>query len=168
MSNMTNRRIQAVASEDGLVINGHVVDEKLPLERYHHILGVPSRTIDAGPPAPAGHRNNQVHIFDWAGVYLTENHASRLVESVNFVFDPTDSPFPIETAFHGNLKIGTQDIRGEMQESELDPTLFARDLPGEYSVKYERCWIGVSAKGHCDSDGRRRYRRYVGRVSVCF
>jgi hypothetical protein len=165
---MLANRTDAVATADGLTINGHVFDKKLPLERYQEVLGVPSRTIAAGPPAPAGHRNNQVHIFDAGGIYLTEHHASRLIESVNFIFDPADSAFPIESAFCGNLKIDGKELLPNMPEADLDAELFGRDLPGEYSVKYKNCWVGVSAKGRRDSSGKRRTPRYVVRASVCF
>lgn len=165
---MTAKQIDAVVTADGLAINGYVIDEKLPLEHYQEILGIPSRTIAAGPPAPAGHRNNQVHVFDAEGIYLTEHHASRLIESVNFIFDPTESAFPIESAFCGNLKIDRNQLLSNMSEAHLDAALFDRDLPGEYSIKYKKCWVGVSAKGRRDSNGKRRSPRYVVRVSVCF
>jgi hypothetical protein len=165
---MTARRIDAVAAAHGLTINGQVFDKKLPLERYQDVLGPPSRTIDAGPPAPVGHRNNQAHVFDSEGLYLTEHHASRLIESVNFVLDPADSPFPIEGAFGGNLKVDGQLIRAGMPERDLVPAHLTRDLPGEYSAKHKNCWIGIFAQGRRDSHGRRKKTRYVVRVSVCF
>lgn len=165
---MTTKCIEAVAAADGLTINGQVFNKKLPLERLQIVLGLSSRTIDPGPPAPYGHRNNQVHVFDSEGIYLTEHHASRLIESVNFVFDPSDSPFPIERAFSGSLKIDGQLIRVGMSERDLDLAHLSRDLPGEFSVKHENCWIGVSTMGRRDSHGKRRKPRRVIRVSVCF
>ena len=122
----------------------------------------------AGPPAPAGHRNNQVHVFDADGIYLSEHHASRLIESVNFIFDAADSPFPIESAFRGDLKVDGIQLLPNMTEADLDVAMFARDLPGEYSVEYKSCWVGVSAKGRRDPNGKRRNPRYVVRVSVGF
>ena len=164
---MSANRIDAVATADGLAINGYLFDKKLPLERYSEILGEPSRTIAAGPPAPAGHRNNQVHVFDSDGIYLTAHHASRLIESVNFVFDPTESPFSIKENFCGNLRVDRQQLRPNMAEADLDLTLFARDLPGEYSVEYKNCWIGVYSRGRRYPNGKRKNPRYVVRVSVC-
>lgn len=165
---MTAKHIEAVAAAQGLTISGYVFNKKLPVHSYQCVLGLPSRTIDAGPPAPAGYRNNQVHVFDTDGMYLTEHHASKLIESVNFVFDPAESPFPIEGAFCGDLKVNGQSIRSNMPEDDLDLTLLARELPGEYSVKYEKCWIGISAKGRRDFSGKRKKPRYVVEVSVCF
>jgi hypothetical protein len=166
--NVTVRLIDAVVAADGLAINGQVFDKKLPLEHYQDVLGPPNRTIDAGLPAPAGHRNNQVHVFDSEGLYLTEHHASRLIESVNFVFDSTDSPFSIAGTFSGNLRVNGQLIRVGMPECDLTLAHLTRDLPGEYSMKNQNCWIGISAQGSRDSNGKRRKPRYVVRVSVCF
>lgn len=165
---MTTNPTDVVATANGLVINGYLFDKKLPFERYQTVLGAPSRTIAAGPPAPAGHRNNQVHFFDATGIYLTEHHASRLIESVNFIFDRAESPFPIERDFSGDLKVDGQQFHPSMPEAELISALFARDLPGEYSLKYRNCWVGVSAKGRRDSNGKRKNPRYVVRVSICF
>jgi hypothetical protein len=165
---MTAKRIDAMATEAGLMINGHLYNTKLPLKFYYDALGPPDQTIDAGLPAPAGHRSNQVHVFSADGIYLTEHHSSRLIESVNFVFDPADCAFPIEEVFEGNLNIEGLQLRTNMSENDLDLSLFARDLPGEYSLKYDNCWVGISAKGHRDSQGKRRKPRYIAEVSVCF
>ena len=121
---MAEPQIDAVVSAVGLSINGSVFNRKLPLERYQEVLGPPSRTIDAGPPAPAGHRNNQVHIFGSEGIYLTEHHTSRLIESVNFVFDSAECLFPIEKAFNGSLKVDGQQVGMNSQEGDLDLKLF--------------------------------------------
>lgn len=164
----TQKRVSACAAADGLSINGQIFDGKLPLERYQNPLGRSSRTIEAGSPAPYGHRNNQVHIFDSKGIYLTEHHASRLIESVNFVFDPAESPFPLERAFVGNLEVDGQVIRTGMTEAELDSAHLTCDLPGEYSVKLMKCWVGISLLGRRDPGGKRRKPRYLVRVSVCF
>jgi hypothetical protein len=165
---VTAKRIDAIVTTDGLTINGLRFDSKLPLERYQDALGLPTRTIDAGPPAPYGHRNNQVHVFDSEGIYLTEHHSSRLIESVNFIFDPTDSPFPIERAFDGRLEFNGQSICSGMTDADFEPAQMTRDLPGEYSVKLGNCWIGISTLGRRDARGKRSKPRYVVRVSVCF
>jgi hypothetical protein len=165
---MTAKRIDAIVTTDGLTINGLLFDCKLPPERYQDVLGLPTRTIDAGPPAPYGHRNNQVYVFDSKGIYMTEHHSSRLIESVNFIFDPADSPFPIERAFDGNLEFNGQSICSAMTEAEFEPAQMTRDFPGEYSVKLGNCWIGISALGRRDDRGKRGNPRYLVRVSVCF
>jgi hypothetical protein len=162
------RQIDAVVAANGLMINGRVFDKKLPLAHYQDVLGPPDRTIDAGPPAPLEYRNNQVHFFDSDGLYLTEHHASRLIESVNFIFDCDDSPFTIKVSFSGNLELDGQPIRTGMPESDLITAHLKHVLPGEYAIQHPNCWIGISTKQRRDSHGKRRRPRYVVSVSVCF
>jgi hypothetical protein len=164
----TSIRTEAIVTPEGFSLDGHAFSEKLSLVRYQGVLGTPNRTIAAGAPAPYGHRNNQVHLFDSMGIYLTEHHASRLIESVSFIFDADDSPFPIERAFDGDLRVYGQQIYVDMKETELDSTLFSRDLPGEYWIEHKNYWIGVSAKRRRDVKGKRQNPRHVVRVSVCF
>jgi hypothetical protein len=160
--------LDAFAASDGLVVNGVAFDAELPLERYEVAFGRPSRTIAASPPAPYGHRNNQVHLYDDDGIYLTEHHASRLIQSVNFIFNPGDSPFPIEAAFRGKLSVGGRQYRPDMTEADLDLKLLSRDLAGNYSVRFKGCWVGVSLKGRRNARGKRQRPRYLVCVSVCF
>jgi hypothetical protein len=153
---------------EGLTINGRIFDRKLTLEHYLEALGSPSRTVEAGPPAPFGHRNNQVHVFDSLGIYLTEHHATQLVESVNFIYEPTESPFMIEKAFEGKMDLDGQSIHFDMPEESLEVPRLNRDLPGEFSLVLGKCWIGVSAKGRRNASGKRGRPRIIVRVSVCF
>lgn len=148
-------------------MNGELFDAKVVLDHYRTVLGPPSRTIEAGGPAPVGHRNNQVHLFDDAGIYLTEHHASRLVESVNFVLDVSESLFPLEEAFSGSLTVFGLPMYAGMKEEDL-PSHFQRDLPGEYSVAADKCWVSISTIGHRTPSGRRSKPRYVVSVSVSF
>ncbi len=165
---ITEKRIEVIARPEGLAINGYVFDCKLPFEPYVSVLGLPSFTMDAGPPAPAGYRNNQVHIFTSYGIYLTEHHASRLIESVNFVFDPAECPFPIQRSFCGDMNVDGHRICPNMLEAEIEQMGYTRDMPGEYTLRYKNCWIGISTMGRRDPNGKRRKPRYVVRVSVCF
>jgi hypothetical protein len=165
---MSAKGIDAIVSTDGLRVNGHVFDTKLPIDCYRKVFGIPSRTIAPGAPAPVDHRNNHVHIFDLLGIYLTEHHATRLIESVNFIFSPLESPFPIENPFIGNLRVGPQRFRVDMREKDLDSTLFSHDLAGEKSVRFNNYWVGISAKGRRGTNGKRKNPRYVVRVSVGF
>ena len=164
---MTKNPISAVAQANGLWLNGILFDEKLPLGRYEILLGQPSRTIAAGPPAPVGHRYNQVHLYDAEGIYFTEHHATRLIDSVNFVFDKSVSPFQIARSFDGTLMVGEQRFQSGMSESDLSSQLFSRDLPGEFSAKCGRCWVGVSTKCGRDFQGKRKNNRHVVLVSIC-
>jgi hypothetical protein len=164
---MSATLIHAFATADGLELNGQHFRTRLPLKVYQHALGLPTETLDAGAPAPFGHRNNQVQIFGSTGIYLTEHHASRLIESVNFIFDPAESPFPISRSFGGTLRIDCQLIQTNMREDDLDKMQLTRDLPGKYSLGYDCCWIGIYTKRRRATTGKRKGPRYVVRVSVC-
>jgi hypothetical protein len=168
MSSMAVSSIKAAVTLQGLVINDHLFSRQVGLTPYIAALGSPSNTIDAGPPAPVGHRNNQVHVFDPIGIYVTDHHASRLIESVNFIFDAAESPFPIAHCFGGSLEIAGLSIHADMSVNDLDPELFNRDLPGEYSRLLNGYWIGISALGRRRENGRRERTRRIVRVSVCF
>ena len=109
-----------------------------------------------------------MHFFDAEGIYLTEHHKSRLIESVNFILEPTESPFAIESSFNGSLVVNGQQIRTGMLEEELVLANLIRDLAGEYSQLLGNLWVGVSAKARRDATGKRKGPRQVVRVSVCF
>ena len=57
----------AEISLDGLGIDDVSFPRARKLAAYTHLLGSPSRTESPGAPAPAGHRNNQIHFFDNSG-----------------------------------------------------------------------------------------------------
>lgn len=162
----STRTVVAEVSSRGLLLNGELFARTLPLREYEGALGTPSRTIEPGRPAPAGHRNNQVHIFDDSGIYLTEHHASGLIESVNFILDPSESPFPVQRAFTGTLSVFGQPMRENMTERDLTPDLFTRYLPGQYSLRTDGCAVTVSSIGRRSPSGRRSKIRYIVRVSV--
>jgi len=160
--------INAAVSLDGLKINGIKISAQVPLDAYVQILGVPSRTIDAGQPAPFGYRNNQVHVFELYGIYLTEHHFSRMIESVNFVFDAAESLFPISAIFNGKLEIDGVAVVAGMIERDLKWANMTQDLSGEYNMKLGNCWVNISVKGRRDSLGRRKKPRVLALASICF
>jgi hypothetical protein len=166
-SGATTEAVVAVVSSKGLALNGTLFDDKVALSHYQTVLGLTSRTIEAGGTAPVGHRNNRIHLFDDAGVYLTEHHASRLVESVNFVFELSESLFPLKEAFSGRLTVFGLLINADCTEGDLR-SLFQRDMPGEYSLAAEKCWVSISTIGHRTPRGRRSELRYVVLVSISF
>lgn len=163
-----NTSNKVIVTSEGLTIDGQVFDSKLQLEQYKNVLGSTCKTIEAGPPASMGHRNNLIHLFDLHGIYLTEHHASQLIESVNFIFVVAECFFPIERAFEGYLEIDNQLYRPEMSEKDIKLLQLNRDLPGEYSLTLGKIWIGISAKGLRDASGKRRPPRQIVRVSICF
>ena len=142
---MPAMHVSAVASADGLSINGRLFNSDVPLERYQDVLGLPSRTIEGRIPAPYGHRNNQVHVFDSEGMYLIEHHASRLIVSVDFIFDLAESTFPVETVFDGSLEVDGHSIRPGMSERDIMPAHLRHVLAGYYRITLKNGSSGFSA-----------------------
>jgi hypothetical protein len=50
-----------------LRLNGEDFIDAVSHSMIHDLLGPPTRVIVPGPPAPYGHRNNQVHVYDSLG-----------------------------------------------------------------------------------------------------
>jgi hypothetical protein len=92
--------LDASVSFDGLWLAGKRFAVPATLDQYVEVLGTPSKTIEAGPPAPWGHRNHQIHIFDDLGLYLNEHHVTALIGEVAFVLEPTGEPFPRRLGVH--------------------------------------------------------------------
>lgn len=163
---MAPMQIQAIANHNGLSINGQLFNTPVPLAQFEAALGHPAHTIAAGPPAPYGHRNNQIHCFEEDGIYLIEDHATWLVGSVNFVFDLNESPFRVETIFTGELVVDGQRFRAGMSERDLDLRRFERYLPGRYYLPQRECSIIVGTMGKKVPGRRRGKLRYLTDVSV--
>ena len=77
--------VAAVITLDHLVLNGELLVEARPPSLFHNLLGPPSRIFAAGPPAPYGHRNSQIHVYDSLGIFLNEHHYTYAIEAVSFV-----------------------------------------------------------------------------------
>jgi len=67
--------VAAEMSPDGLLLNGRLFNSPVPPAEYRVALGVADRVEEPSPPAPYGHRNDQIHLFDEFGLYLIEHHA---------------------------------------------------------------------------------------------
>ena len=63
---------------------GAAVTEGLVLD----ILGKPDRVEQGTPPAPAGHRNNEVYFFDSYGIYWIRHHKTLLMTTLGLVLHP--------------------------------------------------------------------------------
>lgn len=147
-------------------MNSVLIKSKVELYHFRPILGCPSRTIEAGGPAPAGYRSNLVHLFDDIGVYLTEHHATCLIESINFVFETSESIFAIAQPFAGSVTVcGVPIVKG-MEEAELPLTLCQRYLAGRYEIAGGQCTVSIRTEHMRTARRRRSRKRYVTSVSV--
>jgi len=154
-------------SNEGLIINDVMFNRKVPLSKFREVLGVPTQSISAGGSPPVGFRNNQVHIFDEAGVYLTEHHASHLIESVNFTFIRSESLFPIRCAYLGTLEICDFRLHADVNEKQL-LGFFHRDLPGRYSLSTDKCWVSIVVAARQQVGGRKTKARRIASVGISF
>lgn len=163
---MSETGIRVRLDEDGVWIDAALVRLDTPLTSLTPILGLPTRTLDAGSqPAPYGHRNNQVHIFDDRGIYLTEHHASRMIGSLNFVFLRDKAIFRPDNAFHGTVEMPRLSLAETTTEHLLAHAGFRADLPGSFSTVIGPCWVGVDT---CvPHRGSRRAVLSVVEVNVC-
>jgi hypothetical protein len=60
--------VEIRAELDVTVINGLAVMAAVQPQRLWAVLGEPSRIVDPAAPAPFGHRNNQIHVYDNLGL----------------------------------------------------------------------------------------------------
>lgn len=161
--------LDARLTPDCLHLDDTAIVSAGPVAFFHEILGAPSRVTSGATPAPAGHRNNQIHIYDSLGVYLTEHHYTYQVEAVTFVFAVDESPFPLAEPFSGTLRLGAAVVRPGMDESFLGQCSlpFAEQLRGSWTLDEGVVWIGVDTMGRRLPSGRRSKRRFIITVSAC-
>jgi len=121
-----------------LLLNGRLFKLARAAAEYRVALGVADRVEEPSPPAPYGHRNDQIHLFDEFGLYLIEHHATRLVGSVVFVLWLEESPFKPAREFTGSLTIGGVSVRPGMLVKEFsgNTVLFEGPVLGLWSAKY--------------------------------
>lgn len=162
--------VTADVSLDGLLLNGRSFDSPVRPAEYAAVLGVGGRVVEPSTPAPYGHRNNQIHLFDEFGLYLIEHHATRLIDAVVFVLWLEESPFKPAREFTGSLKIGDVSVRPGMLVKEFSGSTIKFKGPelGLWSAERNGVWIGLSAAGIRQRNGRRGRTLRFENVSVCF
>jgi hypothetical protein len=156
---------------DGVVLGGYPISEAIPPQRLHEVLGRPDRIVDPAQPAPFGHRNNQIHVYDTLGLYFHEHHFTRLAEDLVFVLWAEEEGYtfsPLQS-FSGCLRLGGYRMPLEAIESEVVrncPIPFESFLSGRWRTRGGRFGIGMDTKGAKLRSGRRSSRRRVVSVDV--
>jgi hypothetical protein len=153
------------------VLNGVEITGQRPVGDFHSILGKPSRILAAGPPAPPGHRNNQIHFYDDDGLYLNEHHYTYAIRAINFVLWREEAIHKPTAELAGGLTVGGVPVGAPLAERQL----LASSIPfepelirGDWSWKSGPLYVGFSARGRKGMSGRRSSIRYVIEISVCF
>lgn len=162
--------VTADVSLDGLLLNGRLFQSAVRPTDYAEVLESPARIIEPTPPAPYGHRNNQIHLFDRLGLYLIEHHATGLIGGVVFVLWLEESAFKPNCEFSGELTIGGVRFFAGMTPRDYSGGAIAFEGPvlGSWNAHRDRIWIGLNAKGMRQPSGRRGKRLRFVDVSVCF
>lgn len=162
--------VTADVSLDGVLLNGRLFQTPVHPSEYVAVLESPDRVVEPLPPAPYGHRNNQIHLFDELGLYLIEHHATRLVDAVVFVLWLEESAFKPECEYSGELRIGGVRFFPGMTPRNYSAGTIAFDGPvlGLWNAHRDGTWIGLNAKGMRQPRGRRGKRLRFVDVSVCF
>lgn len=145
--------------------------KRLPVGEFFSLIGTPSRTVAAGSPAPAGHRNPQIHFFDDLGFYANEHHLASTIDAVTFVFWLEESIFPPENVFSGSLKVGGAAMWPGMLEREFSGSSISFDPGvgrGNWSAISEGIYIGLAAAAKKSPSGRRGKVLQFVSVDVCF
>jgi hypothetical protein len=160
----------ADATLDGLLLNGRLFRKPVPPSEYMAVLQSPVRIVDPSPPAPYGHRNNQIHLFDEFGLYLIENHATRHIHSVVFVLWLEESAFKPEREFSGQLTIGGARFFPGMTEKDYSGGTidFEGPILGLWNAKRNGISIGLNGQGTRLPSGRRSKRLRFVDASFCF
>jgi hypothetical protein len=161
--------VTADASLTGILLNGRLFKVPVPPSEYADVLESPVRIVEPSPPAPYGHRNNQIHLFDDLGLYLIEHHATRLVDAVVFVLWQEESAFKPTKAFSGELAIGDVRFFPGMEEKQLSGGTIAFDGPvlGMWIARGEKVSITIRGKGKRQPSGHRSKRLRFVDVSFC-
>lgn len=133
---------------ESFTIDGKVIlpDQQLPF--FQSTLGPPDRTIAAGPPAPVGHRNNHVHLYDRLGLYLNEHHATREIQAVSFVWNLERGPFPPRNPFCGTIRLGETIVEPSVSYQGLLNMGFQRWLGSEFSLRYGRFYVSTQSRNY--------------------
>lgn len=158
-----------VTPNEFLICGESMFSECAPAE-LHRLLGEPT-TISAGrTPAPAGHRNNQIHLWHNRGLYSIEHHARRLLQGVGFVFNNEEAPHGLQANFSESLVISGFPIRSGMSEKELSaiPLGFRGALAGSWTHSEGSLHLFLSTAGRKRPGRRRTKTRYLTDVYVSF
>ena len=67
-------RIDVSRDRRSVLVNELAIASAPPINALIEVLGKASRVDGGVTPAPWGHRNNQIHVFDDLGVYVNEHH----------------------------------------------------------------------------------------------
>jgi hypothetical protein len=154
-----------------VVVAGLTITTAPTVSELHAVLGPPSRIDNGERPAPVGHRNNQIHVYDGLGLTFNEHHYTRRAQAVCCWFG-TDEPrfrFTPQQSFAGRLVFNgvVMPLGGDERAFfTAAPFEFIESLGGVWSVRLAGFSIHVQARGLRLRSGSRSRVRQIIEVSV--
>ena len=163
--------IEVVTGVPKMAIGGFAIVTAPTVAELHAVLGAPSRIDDGERPAPVGHRNNQIHVYDTIGLTFIEHHYTRRAQAISCYFE-TEEPqfrFTPRQPFAGQLvfdSIGMPLGSEERTFLSASPIEFAHWLGGSWSYQFDGFAVHVETRGPKRPSGRRGRVRKVIEVSL--
>lgn len=153
-------------------INGAAITTAPSVEELHAMLGSPSRILEPKRPAPVGHRNNRLHVYDDLGLVFWEHHYTRRIDHCQIVLCPDELQLLGDQApprsFPGTLRIegfvfppGVVDLDAVLNACPmLRPTRQPLAKPGN------RFSVHLRADGYTLPSGHRTKRQRVFAIEL--
>lgn len=165
--------VDASVERDITWINGLAIEAAVSPRRLWEVLGEPSRIVDPATPAPFGHRNNQIHVYDRLGLYFNEHHFTRLAQGLTFVLWPEEHRYSFcpSLAFAERLRLCGYEVPPVASESDVirgSGIPFRQYLAGQWGTGGDGFGVGVSAVGARMPSGRRSRKRRVVSIDVAW
>ncbi len=156
---------------EALVVNDVRFIRAEPLESYQQLIGPPSRSEMPGPPPPFGHRNNVIHFYDHFGLLLSEHHSTRMIDGIEFLFEPQKWYFPTTSAFTGELRVLGSAVGSGMVFAEFAAsckTEFKHHLGHAWYVDGDRISIQFEVNTPKEKGAKKRKRSLISVLCVSF
>jgi hypothetical protein len=143
-----------------VTVNSFFIQKAPALEEVYKVLGKPNR-IDIGQtPAPYGHRNNHIHVYDELGLKINEHLFTGRIQEICCSFE-TEEPlyrFTPITPFKGSLTFDSQSMPlGGVVNSflQVSPLPFEAQFGDAYFLKFAEFSIYLISRGDKLRSGRR-------------
>jgi hypothetical protein len=167
----TRPSVKLDSHRPAVIVNGLVITTAPAVAELYAVLGEPTRVVSAGGPAPPGHRNNQIHVYDHLGVRLNEHqHTFRIQElACSFECQEPRFAFTPHSSFAGEFWIDAARLpAGGPVSSFVDrcPIPLAQHLGGNWSWSRNEFSFHVDSRGARLRSGRRSKQRMVIDVSL--
>jgi hypothetical protein len=167
----TNPTIEVLTKTPSVVIGEMAIVSAPTVDEMYAALGRPSRIDSGATPAPVGHRNNQIHVYDCLGLVFHEHHYTRRAQGIwcwseltepGFAFTPHE-PFRGRIHFDGIvMPLGGRDI----EFVHLSPFKFALTFGGVWRFAFAGFSVILHSRGPKLRSGRRSKVRQITDVSI--